>query len=1114
MKFNLFWFGLVFWICVSISDESECKLREFSSYLDSDFEEKESDSEDGGVPLVQDNRNHFREREFELCYSLSQNGFAQFDVLVPEYGFAVFEAIAKSSFFRDLDTFSAAILSAIKYSCLHQLVCLEAFPKLFFKYINQLDVNYVKEVIHLDPFIKTSDGKNLMHHALIQENFELFSLLPRKVEYLLSADENDKYSFEYLNLKNDINFFFLDQIFDIFITGSFGENAKRLLLLNRVFTVTSFQNNPQIDSESQIIPDKVFKWFVIILTSLGRTDLMARLKSKVSGVSEPARSSKLFFIYVVTSDYKKVKRLTRNNPLISFNGSNILHLAIQYHDETLVSLVPPFKSYLTHRDSKRKLPSDYISTKTDLDFIFSRFIQEFGKLLTSLLNIRDPYKFNEYFPQLEEFYEQFAITPICFSELDQMQQVALSMFFATLHCKDKDCYPLQCLLIHIVFKIDTRFNAFIILKRCKLGHVFRRCIDLDLYDLIEFILKLNPIVAYECRNILHYAALKHSIRLFEMAPETEADHFLFAFDKQNKSPLNYLQSQSQLQLQESPLDLDELTERMIRRSFLELNKKTAFIRIINDLFPFFMMKNNNCFCPELFSEFLAHLTPLSLDLKYCLYKCITENYTDLLQIILSVHKKWHPNFYKYFHEILTSPQTTTITFVHYEIFLKCFSDILMLLNFVEIITVLRKNIYQIDRDDIVASFLKKIYDFDQFYGSHYLRVIYKDCPDPQKKHLEQLILSSCKNINISRLIRSSFMINYMYDDNFMINLRNFHKDLAQSSNILQEGCFSDILPNWIQKNDEPIHQRSVNPNLISLRLEDRKFAPEHYSELQNICDYVQIVEHKTTKQVFVIKSFKETQRISFSRECNMLMYLDDCSYFYKVFAFRCSISEPRWQILYEYVKCPSKHFAQQASVEELQSISAQLFLGLEHLHWLRIVHSDIKPDNVMITADKNVKIIDFGISFFLDSDKYSKCGCTPNTMAPEYADFVPGIYDEAVDWWAYGSTVAIWYGKNIHFSDVESDGPDSFAPFYYVKDKSAYRVGKVPRKFPSNLRAFLKIFFQPNPSARRLNTKRLLQQIRDHPFFEGINWVEMPNGVLDAEDIILHALDGFNHQIK
>lgn len=40
----------------------------------------------------------------------------------------------------------------------------------------------------------------------------------------------------------------------------------------------------------------------------------------------------------------------------------------------------------------------------------------------------------------------------------------------------------------------------------------------------------------------------------------------------------------------------------------------------------------------------------------------------------------------------------------------------------------------------------------------------------------------------------------------------------------------------------------------------------------------------------------------------------------------------------------------------------QILEGVEFLHQRKIYHSDIKPSNILLTSENNVKICDFGIS--------------------------------------------------------------------------------------------------------------------------------------------------------
>ena len=48
----------------------------------------------------------------------------------------------------------------------------------------------------------------------------------------------------------------------------------------------------------------------------------------------------------------------------------------------------------------------------------------------------------------------------------------------------------------------------------------------------------------------------------------------------------------------------------------------------------------------------------------------------------------------------------------------------------------------------------------------------------------------------------------------------------------------------------------------------------------------------------------------------------------------------------------------------LKSVAAQILNALKHLRDIRIIHGDLKPENIVFTNQhmKNVKLIDFGIA--------------------------------------------------------------------------------------------------------------------------------------------------------
>jgi serine/threonine-protein kinase PRP4 len=51
-------------------------------------------------------------------------------------------------------------------------------------------------------------------------------------------------------------------------------------------------------------------------------------------------------------------------------------------------------------------------------------------------------------------------------------------------------------------------------------------------------------------------------------------------------------------------------------------------------------------------------------------------------------------------------------------------------------------------------------------------------------------------------------------------------------------------------------------------------------------------------------------------------------------------------------------------LDSIKTYAIQLFIGLHALRKAKLVHADIKPDNIMLTLDsKAVKFCDFGTAF-------------------------------------------------------------------------------------------------------------------------------------------------------
>uniref|UniRef100_A0A673H4F1 calcium/calmodulin-dependent protein kinase n=1 Tax=Sinocyclocheilus rhinocerous TaxID=307959 RepID=A0A673H4F1_9TELE len=92
-----------------------------------------------------------------------------------------------------------------------------------------------------------------------------------------------------------------------------------------------------------------------------------------------------------------------------------------------------------------------------------------------------------------------------------------------------------------------------------------------------------------------------------------------------------------------------------------------------------------------------------------------------------------------------------------------------------------------------------------------------------------------------------------------------------------------------------------------------------------------------------------------------------------------------------------------------------IVLGIEYLHYQKIVHRDVKPSNLLLGDDGHVKIADFGVSNQFEGNDalLSSTAGTPAFMAPEtLSDNRKNFSGKALDVWAMGVTLYCFvYGK-------------------------------------------------------------------------------------------------------
>ena len=109
---------------------------------------------------------------------------------------------------------------------------------------------------------------------------------------------------------------------------------------------------------------------------------------------------------------------------------------------------------------------------------------------------------------------------------------------------------------------------------------------------------------------------------------------------------------------------------------------------------------------------------------------------------------------------------------------------------------------------------------------------------------------------------------------------------------------------------------------------------------------------------------------------------------------------------------PSLHVGVLQSVRLARAVAA--------LHRLEVVHRDIKPDNVMITTDGGLKLIDLGVARLpkVEDFRVDEIPGTPGFMAPE--QFEGNAGDALTDQFALGVTLYRWFTAAWPYGEQEA----------------------------------------------------------------------------------------------
>ena len=233
-------------------------------------------------------------------------------------------------------------------------------------------------------------------------------------------------------------------------------------------------------------------------------------------------------------------------------------------------------------------------------------------------------------------------------------------------------------------------------------------------------------------------------------------------------------------------------------------------------------------------------------------------------------------------------------------------------------------------------------------------------------------------------------------------------------------------------------------------------TPEDYELVHQELSILKIVKHKYIAQLYEIL---ETSQFIF-------IVIEYCE----------------GKDLMDYILTKSK-----LSEKESLKFFQQLINTLLYLHSQNIAHRDIKIDNMLLDKEKNLKLVDFGLSTKYSDDELLNQPCgTVVYAAPEVLDGKE----------YHGMLADVWSSGIVLFGMISG-----FLPFCDNDDeinKKNVLKGKIdiPSFFPPLVKDLLKHMLDINPM-----TRYTLQEIREHPWFNNKSCNMLPGIVIGYNKI-------------
>jgi cGMP-dependent protein kinase len=256
---------------------------------------------------------------------------------------------------------------------------------------------------------------------------------------------------------------------------------------------------------------------------------------------------------------------------------------------------------------------------------------------------------------------------------------------------------------------------------------------------------------------------------------------------------------------------------------------------------------------------------------------------------------------------------------------------------------------------------------------------------------------------------------------------------------------------------------------------------------------VSLVMNKRTKFPYAIKAINkvrinsEKMQMNIQLEKNILLKIDHP---FIVKLVKCLEDKKNIYFLMEYLKGKELFDVIRdiglLDKEQTNFFVASMLIAINYLHSRKIIYRDIKPENIVVTRNGYIKLIDFGTAKEIEDRTKTIIG-TPHYMAPE--TIMGGGYSFPVDYWSISICMYEFICGGVPFGDKSDDPMEIY--FAIINNNLEFPKHIINNK---EFKHIMRKMLDKNPAYRLTN----FYTIKTHPWFKDFKWDELINFNLRA----------------